>query len=412
VALLNIYGGGVVNRLLIMALMIVASAVAGGCSAQKPAEKLPAIVKMQKAGEYTAPAELRYSAAVNPANQVDLSFRAPGYVQYVLQVRGSDGILRSVQAGDYVTRGTVLAGVKQEEYQLRVREQAAVFDEMSLNQTKTQAGVAEAEAALADARLDFNRAEQLFQTASMTKPDYDAAKSRLEVSQARVAQAKAQIGANEATERRIKATIGEARSALQDTTLRAPVDGVVMKRNVEIGTLVGTGTVGFTLADTRSVKVSFGVPDVELKNIRAGGTANIISEAVPGKVFQGRITEISPSADPSTRVFNVEVTIANRDNALKVGMITSLALASSEPVKPAVVVPLSAIVRASSNDQGYSVFVLRNQGGKFVAEERPVELGDAHGELIAVLSGIKSGDDVVTTGNTRLLSGEEVRITD
>jgi multidrug efflux system membrane fusion protein len=199
---------------------------------------------------------------------------------------------------------------------------------------------------------------------------------------------------------------------LQDTTLRAPVDGVVLKRNVEIGTLVGTGTVGFTLADTRSVKVSFGVPDVELKNIHSGDTANIISEAVPGKVFQGRITEISPSADPSTRVFNVEVTIPNRDNALKVGMITSLALASSEPVKPAVVVPLSAIVRASTNNQGYSVFVLRNEGGKFVAEERAVELGDAHGELIAVLSGIKSGDEVVTTGNTRLLSGEEVRITD
>jgi multidrug efflux system membrane fusion protein len=246
----------------------------------------------------------------------------------------------------------------------------------------------------------------------MTKPDYDAAKSRLDVSEARVAQAKAQIGANKATERRIRATIGEARQTLQDTQLRAPIDGVVIKRNIENGVLVGTGMVGFTVADTRNVKVSFGVPDVQLKNIRVGDVSTIISEAVPGRTFDGRITEVSPSADPSTRVFNVEVTIPNRDNALKVGMITSLAMASSEAIKPAVVVPLSAIVRSTADNKGYSVFVLRRDGGKYVAEERPVQLGDAHGELIAVISGVSSGDEIVTTGNTRLLNGDEVRITD
>jgi RND family efflux transporter MFP subunit len=401
-----------VNRLSFLLLICIAAGTVGGCSKEQKPEKLPAIVKMEKAIEFKPQTELRYSATVNPASQVDVAFKAPGYVEYILQVRGADGTLRNVQPGDFVRRGTVLARVRQADYQLRVREQAASLDEMSLNQDKTQAAVAEAQAALTDARLDYNRAEQLFQTASMTKPDYDAAKSRLDASQARLDQAKAQIQANKATERRISATIGEARLALQDTVLRAPSDGVVLKRNVENGALVGTGMVGFTLADTRSVKVSFGVPDVQLKDVHVGDKTVIVSEAIPGRSFDGSISEISPAADAATRVFNVEVTIPNKDNALRVGMITSLQLGQSIPEAVALVVPLSAVVRSSASADGYSVFVLRSQGDKYVAEERPVELGDAHGQTIAVTNGIARGDEVVTTGNARLVSGDEVKITD
>jgi multidrug efflux system membrane fusion protein len=276
---------------------------------------------------------------------------------------------------------------------------------------KIKAEIVEAQAGVDQARLEFDRDAGLFEKESLTKPEYDSAKARLEVSQAKLSEARAQLKGNHATAARAAAVVDEVKLALKDCILVAPIDGVVLKKNVQEGSFVSAGTVAFTLADSTIVKVVFGVPDTELAKIRKGQLLNVTSEALPDQIFSGRVSEISPTADPRSRVFNVEVSVPNSRHLLKLGMVAALKVdGAGGSAKPSLSVPLTAVVRSSQNPDGYSVFIVENEGGKYTAKERPVQLGEAFGQKIVVVDGIKSGDTVVTAGSTRIANGEEVRV--
>ena len=126
------------------------------------------------------------------------------------------------------------------------------------------------------------------------------------------------------------AQVKEARIALEDTKLKAPTAALVLKRKVEVGDLVNSGTVGFTLANTEDVKVVFGISDLMLKHLKLGDQLAVTTEALRGRAFRGLVTAISPSADPKSRVFDVEITIPNPDQNLKVGMIAAVAVATGQ----------------------------------------------------------------------------------
>src|SRR5262249_32458949 len=93
----------------------------------------------------------------------------------------------------------------------------------------------------------------------------------------------------------------------------------ISQRNVEIGSLVSAGATGFVLADTRSVKAVFGVPDTEVRRLRLGMPLVMMTEAYPGVQFAGRVTAVSPLADPKSRVYDVEVTVPNPQERLRIG---------------------------------------------------------------------------------------------
>ncbi len=113
----------------------------------------------------------RYSANVEPYTSVNVDFKVAGYVAEIMQVRGADGRMRNVQDGDVVRKGTVLAILRQTEFNDRV--------------SQAKAHLAEATAERDKAKLDFDRAVALYQTQSMTKPDYDAADARNQAAIAR-----------------------------------------------------------------------------------------------------------------------------------------------------------------------------------------------------------------------------------
>src|SRR5262249_19843192 len=153
--------------------------------------------------------------------------------------------------------------------------------------------------------------------------------------------------------------IAEAELAVDDTRVRAPMNGVVVKRNVEVGTLAGPGTVAFAIADTASVKAVFGVPDTELEALRLGSRQTVTTEALRGRELSGSITRIAPVADPKSRVFEVEVTLPNRDDELKPGMIAALKLANDgHSAPPVAVLPLNAVVRSPGHPGRFAVFVV------------------------------------------------------
>lgn len=325
--------------------------------------------------------ETRYSANIVPNAQVDLAFKSGGYVESIRQVRGADGKMRSLDTGDWVTRGTVLVVVRQKDYTDQ-REQA-------------RAQLARAQSDYEHAKLTFDRTSNLYSAQSATKPEYDSAKAQQEGAAAALNSA--------------RAVLAEAQTSLDDTSLRAPFDGWIVKRSVDVGTLVGPSVTGFTIADTHSVKAVFGVPDTAMGRVKLGQFQNVTTDVFPD-AFAGRVTAISPAADPKSRVYSVEVTLPNPHNRLKSGMIASLAFEGELLPSAVLAVPLSAVIRDPQKAEEFAVLVAEGSGDLSAVHARNVELGDAYGNMIQVLGGVKSGERVVATGATLVKSGEQVRV--
>ena len=368
-----------------LALAALLAIPAAGCHRKQATARQPVPVRVEAAQQAGAAAGVRYSANVQPREQVSLAFKSPGYVREILKIAGPDGRPRNVQQGDAVKRGTVLARVRENDYMEKV------------NQARAQ--LAEAAAALDRQRLDFARAKTLFESKSLSRADFDAASSGLRSSEAHVTGAKSQLDA--------------AEIALTDCALTAPMDALVLSRSVEEGALVASGTPGFVLADTTSVKAVFGVPDTIVHDLKIGLPLSIGVEAIPGARFPGRITAIGASAERESRLFDVEVTIANPEGRLRSGMIASVEAApGAAPAAGtvAVAVPLTAILKSPAAPDGYAVYVLHESDGQALARIRNVKLGEVLGSRIAVTSGLAAGERVIVSGATIVNDGDPVRI--
>jgi multidrug efflux system membrane fusion protein len=273
-----------------------------------------------------------------------------------------------------------------------------------------RAQLAEAEASYRQAEADFGRASNLFESRSLTRADYDTVSAKRDASRARVDLAKDQVAAIQSRTEGAKAALGEATLAGEDSALKAPFDAVVLKRMVEAGSLVGAGTAGFVLADTTDVKAVFGVPDTVVPGLRTGARLAVATEAIPATGFSGVITRISPAADPKSRVFEVEVTVSNRKNLLRTGMIASVTLSNGASGKNVPVLPLAAIVRSKARPEGYAVFTVEREGARQIARLRDVVLGEGFGNGIAVRSGVEIGQQVITNGSNVVSDGEPVQV--
>ena len=365
----------------ILAIAVLCAISQVGCSRASSEPRPLTPVRTAAVQTISTGSENRYSANIVPNAQVDLAFKSGGYVESIRQVRGVDGRMRNVDLGDWVTKGTVLAVVRQKDYSDQ-REQA-------------KAQLARAQADYEHAKLTFDRTSNLYSTQSATKPDFDSAKAQFESASAALNNA--------------RAALGEAQTALDDSSLRAPFDGWIIKRSVDIGALVGPSVTGFTIADTHFVKAVFGVPDTAMARVKLGQRQTVTTDVFPD-AFAGRITAISPAADPKSRVYSVEVTLPNPRNQLKSGMIASLAFGGEILPNSVLAVPLSAVIRDPQKPEEFAVFLTEGTGDPATVRARTVELGDAYGNMIQVLGGVKAGERVVTTGATLIKSGEQVRI--
>lgn len=351
------------------------------CHQAKPVASHPTPVRTTPVRSLEAGNGAKYSANIVPYAQVDLSFKSTGYIDKIMQVRSSDGQIRSVDQGDWVAKGTVLAVVQQQDYKDKLQS--------------AKAQQAHAQADYEHAKLNFDRISTLYSSQSATKPDYDSAKASLDSAAAAVSSS--------------EASVSEANVALNYCSLRAPFDGWIISRNVDVGSLVGPATNGFSIADTRSVKAVFGVPDTAMNRIKLGAGQAVTTDSLP-ETFRGRVTSISPAADAKSRVYPVEVTIQNPHNVLKSGMIASIYLNPQALHRPSMVVPLSAVVRNPNRPDSFAVFVAEGSGNTLTARLHPVELGDTFGNAVAIVGGVENGDQVISTGATLVKDGDPVRV--
>jgi len=321
---------------------------------------------------------LRYSASIVPDAQVDLTFRTSGYVTNVAQVRGGDGRLRDIGSGDYAEQDLTLAHIRREDVQNEVAQARAQLDKAVAQHTR--------------AEQDFRRAEVLYSTQSLTKPEYDESQEAFRATQAVIENA--------------RAALRQAELTLQDADLKAPFSGYILNRKIELGSLVAPSTPAFTIADISRVKVTFGVPDYALPKVRLGQEIKIELGNVAAPL-KGRVTSISTAADTRDRTFPVEVSVNNRDRHLKPGMIASVNL--GEGPHSFMSIPLSAIVASESEPEAFGVMIVEEHKGALVAKSRKIQVSAIYDNSAAV-DGVQPGERVVSGGAQLLKDGDPVQV--
>ena len=368
------------TRSLVFSSLVAAAGLAGCTRHSSSAEQPPVPVKVHTVESGAGGPSTRYSASVLPAVQVDVAYKVTGYVDSLAQVRMPDGTTRAIQEGDRVSPGMMLARIRSEDYTQRLAEAVA-------NQADARASEVVAEA-------DHKRTAFLAEQDAVSGSELDNQRARKDSAIAR------RVGAD--------AKVAEARTALHDTVLTSPIEGVVVKKRVEVGSFVSGGTVAFTVANMHSVKVVFAVPDVMVNTLQVGSPITIRADAIGGS-FRGSITRVDPSADAKSRTFEVEASIPNADGKLKAGMIASVGL-GSEPSNVQVTLPLSSLVRPGASSRGFAVYQVQESEGRARVALRQVQLGELVNDRVIVRGGLASGDQVVTLGAALLHDGDAVSV--
>jgi membrane fusion protein (multidrug efflux system) len=197
--------------------------------------------------------------------------------------------------------------------------------------------------------------------------------------------------------------------AIAKKTIRAPFDGRVAIRQVEVGQVVTPGTPLASLQSVDPTFVDFWLPQQALATVQVNQLVRLSTDIYPGASWEGRLTTINPEVDVATRNVRLRATFRNPDGRLRPGMFASVEVVSGER-RPVLLVPATSAIYAPYGD---SVFVLETaaEAGKppgLVARQRFVRLGERRGDLVAVVSGLKAGEQVVSSGAFKLRNGGAV----
>ena len=207
------------------------------------------------------------------------------------------------------------------------------------------------------------------------------------------------------------AGIARTQAVISQKLVRAPFDGELGVRKVEVGQFLTAGTQIVSLTDLSQLYANFTVTEKDSGNLKVGQTVRILVDAYPGRSFEGKITTIEPQIATDTRNIRVQATIDNPDRILKPGMFTTTTVVL--PDKPPVVtVPETAVDYTLYGDSVYLITDKKEDDGKtsLTAVRTFVRTGNRIGGRAEILTGLKAGDRVVAVGQLKLQSGAAVTI--
>lgn len=230
---------------------------------------------------------------------------------------------------------------------------------------------------------NLERANQLLAKGLISRADRDSA-----VANAEQAQAQAE---------NIRATIAKK-------TIRAPFSGSLGIRQVNLGQILREGDPIVTLQSLDPIYADFTLPQQQLPQVRTGLAVQVTSDALPGMTINGRITAISPLVDAETRSIKIQATISNRMEKLRPGMFVNVAVGLPSRQK-VLIIPATAVLYAPYSD---SVFVVEEGKDSKTLRQQFVRLGEKRGDFVAVTSGIREGETIVSTGVFKLRNGQSV----
>ncbi len=245
------------------------------------------------------------------------------------------------------------------------------------------------EAAVALAKITLDRTRKLLAIGTASQSQYDNADAQYK-------QATAQVD--------------DIRATIAKKTIRAPFAGHLGIRLINLGQALNEGDAIVSLQSFDPIFVNFSLPQQQLAQIRPGLFVRMTTDALPGQTTEGKITTINPAVDAATRNIRVQATAANPGEQLRPGMFVNVAviLPDQEKVLP---IPATAVLYAPYGD---SVFIVEEKKkekterpGKIVRQQF-VRLGKKRGDFIAVASGLKEGETIISTGVFKLRNGQAV----
>src|SRR2546426_2242011 len=251
-----------------------------------------------------------------------------------------------------------------------------VLVELDTRQERAQLAAAEAQRDLAG--INFGRTQELVKQGVMARTEYDNMSAQQKSTEANVA---------------------EIRATIERKTIRAPFSGILGIRKVNLGQYLSGGGAIVPLQSLNPIYVNFGVPQQTAGQIRVGRTLHVTTEDLSGQAFAGRVTAIDSVVDQTTRNIQVQATLSNPEGKLRPGMFVQVEVVLGAP-QPVIALPTSAISYAPYGDSVYVITDLKDpQGLTYRGVQRQfVKVGASRGDQVAVISGVKPGDEVVTSG--------------
>jgi len=330
------------------------TAIAQGASFQPPPEAVTTIVASEASWATTLSA-IGTTAAVQG---VTVSADLPGTVEKL-----------SFDSGQFVHAGDVLAL-------------------LDTRQERAQLAALEAQRELA--RITFERIKGLLGEGVVSQAEFDRAAADFRQSEARV---------------------GELHAVIERKTIRAPFSGVLGLRKANLGQYLAGGGEVVELQSLSPIYVNFAVPQQSTRDIAIGRAVRVTANDGAGGSWAGRVTALDSKVDEATRNIQVQATLANADGALRPGMFVE-ALLDLGPARRVVVLPSSAVSYAPFGDSVFVVADMTTADGKPYrgVRQQIVKLGPSRGDQISILSGVKAGEEVVTSGVFKLRNGAAIQI--
>ena len=276
------------------------------------------------------------------------------------QVSGIAVKLRA-EEGDYIRKGEVLLDIDEREYKL-AEQRAKVNYDRQMN--------------------SFERAQSMFDKSLLSKDEFEVAKFNLE--QARIEWEQAKL-------------------TLDYCNIKAPISGFVSARTCKLGDRLLTSTKVYSLVNPDLLLTKVYLTEKDALKTRVGQTAEVISEALPGKKFVGKVDIVSPVVDPSSGMVRVTIRVQDRDRVLKPGMFVNVHLIT-ETRANAALIPKKAIVY---DDNEQFVYIVRNDT---LAIKVPLEAGFSDRNNIEALSGAGIGDTIIVVGQSGMKDSTRVKI--
>ena len=343
-------------RVLAVVALLLAGAGATGCSSQAEASDNPPVapsVRVRTAVAVERPAAVSASGTVDATRTADLAFQISGPV-----------VSAPVEEGDRVKAGQLLAAVDATDYKL--------------NATQAQATATQAQD-------EYVRMRQLYERGSLAPNDFAKFEAATHVAASRASLALEQM---------------------HDTRLVSPISGVVVRRGIDVGEIVGPGAPVFTVVALDPVTIRVGIPEAQIALIHRGSKAVVSVPALAGNPFPAHVTMIGVSADPASRTYPVKLEIPNPGHLLLPGMIAEAQISGSRMVR-ALTLPGEAVVRDAEG--ATMVFIY------FPAEQRVyrrrVTVGSPIDREIEITEGLQPGELVVIGGQERMRDGMSVTAT-
>ena len=286
-----------------------------------------------------------------------------------------------------------------ESYRVDTGDAASVDQKIvSLDATDYQLALNEAQANLLSARARyvaaknaFQRAEQLLPENVITPEYHEKLEANFKAAQAAVSQAEAMVDIN--------------RRRLDKTVIKAPFDGLVTRRLVEIGQNINIGDPVMAVADMNTMRVMIHVNEQDYVHLDHHDSVAVLIEAYPERSFSGQVDRIGVKADPQTNTFEVEILVDNPDLVLKAGLTAAVNI-TVDQIPDAIMIPQRCVLY---RDNRQEVFVVSASDTVAVRE---VKLGRVDGSSVRILSGLAADEQLVTTGSQYLKDGDRVVVVD